>query len=35
VLIERIVDADACGRMGFSELDYWAGRAIAMRKRRK
>jgi len=35
VMVERIVDADAADRAGFSELYRWADRAMTLRKRRK
>jgi hypothetical protein len=35
VLVERIVSADVAERMGLSELERIAGRAITVRKRRK
>jgi hypothetical protein len=32
-MIARVVDADAIGRMSFDDIEYWAVRAIEMRKR--
>jgi hypothetical protein len=33
-LVDRVVDADAADRAGFSELFRWADRSMTLRKRR-
>ena len=35
VMVARIVDAEACGRMALSEIEAWAARAVAMARRWK